>query len=691
MVWSIDNNKGTYILRYYLPALPKADENETEIRSTELIDFCIKNDVGAVMLYVDLNPYWCYMPDTLEHTKYLIGVLKKTIERLRENNISYQLNYQNLFGSWDGGADHREMMENWECYHDEFGRASLGVGCMSGEKFQKLALEKLSLWAQTKPDAIWIDDDIRLHNHRTGIYDLWNEKSGSEGLDFGCFCDEHINKFNQKYKTNLTREEIVTECLKKGKPSKIRKMWLDFNSETPSDFALKIEKCVNCVSPDTRVAIMTSGPDEHSVEGRNWNTLLSNLSGDKTPLLRPTFGPYRDGDIKDYVYSYLCIEQAKENIKSQYKKEFDFCPEIENTRFTRYSKSLSATSFQLKLSAFLGCHGVTLSIFDLDGCILSEESEFGTLLKENKRFCDALAKYNLFDKKSSGISFITAPDRISDINLDDDATRLSDFIKPRTFEKTLTTLGIPVNYITPDNINTSKAFVLTNYTAKLLADEELLMCLSKGVLLDLGAALEIEKRGFGKHLGIKTKEKMMCMSSSERFTKLKRTDGSFVTIPSRIRGDKWRKIELCGADALSYQVSPLGDEQPGFTKFNNSLGGTVYIYNAMDDYGEAFCSNYRVEFIKDIIDDITSGCVRVNTPSYALTSAKEDKNKIFIHIANLSFDDFENLKISIPFDIKKSYLLKDDGILSEIENRKKYVEINRCIKPLDSITLILEK
>lgn len=59
------------------------------------------------------------MPDTEEHNSYLAGVISEAAEKLRENGISYQLNYQNLFGSWDGNFDHRDML-TWECYVDEY-------------------------------------------------------------------------------------------------------------------------------------------------------------------------------------------------------------------------------------------------------------------------------------------------------------------------------------------------------------------------------------------------------------------------------------------------------------------------------------------------------------------------------------------------------------------------------------------
>ena len=51
--WKLNNEKFTYILRYYLPALPQYGEEVTKSRLCELIDFCKECDVKAVMFYVD--------------------------------------------------------------------------------------------------------------------------------------------------------------------------------------------------------------------------------------------------------------------------------------------------------------------------------------------------------------------------------------------------------------------------------------------------------------------------------------------------------------------------------------------------------------------------------------------------------------------------------------------------------------
>lgn len=46
------------------------------------------------------------LPVTVEHNDYVVKGIKPLVKRLRKENISYQLNYQNLFGAFDGNIDH---------------------------------------------------------------------------------------------------------------------------------------------------------------------------------------------------------------------------------------------------------------------------------------------------------------------------------------------------------------------------------------------------------------------------------------------------------------------------------------------------------------------------------------------------------------------------------------------------------
>ena len=664
MNWKLDD-KSTYLLRYHLPLDPTYDEETFAKRGNGLIDYCLDNEISAVMLYVDLNPNWYYMPDTMEHTQHYAKLLKSVIDKLRAHGISYQLNYQNLVGAWDGGADFVDT-NSWENWVDQKGVKSRGCACCIGSRFREIAEKKLKLWAATKPDVIWIDDDIRFHNHLTSIRDVWFGKIPAYKMDFGCFCDAHVKMFNEKNQLSYTREQIVEGILE---GSDIRKKWMEFSGSIADDFACWIENAVHQVSAGTRVAVMTSGVDAHSVEGRNWNSFLTSLSGGGKPLLRPTFGPYQESDPRVFFTSYLLLEQLKANIRSQYGIDVDFCPEIENTRFTRWAKSIAATKYQLLLSAFLGCRGATLSIFDLEGCVLEEEPEFGEMLREMKGVLDELAQYDLWEWNSEGIGIITSPDRIKESRRR--VSEINGLAEGRKWEYMLMKAGIPCKYLTPDSLDQYSGVALDAYTVDLLKDEELLDLFSKGLLLDAGAAELLINRGFSEYMGVKIGEKMECVANCEVLHSYTHYDGSIVRIPSRISGNRWNNLILDGADIISTLITPYGSEHVGFARFVNKLGGKVYVYAANGAFGDGFFTNYRVKLLKEICSDITEvGLVEINNASYTLVASKSYGAQRAVMVANMNADIMKDVKIKVPECIEEAFVIAQNGEYqcSEINN-----------------------
>ena len=632
--------KSKYIFRYYLPCEPTYPKEVTEQRAGALIEHCKKYGIEAVMLYVDLNPDWYYMPDSLEHTKYYVPIVEKLGKRLIENGISYQLNYQNLFGSWDGGADLRHV-NNWENFIDEKGLESYGVGCCIGEKFRKIAGEKLALWAKTKPDVLWIDDDIRMSHHRASVRELWTGKISAERLDFGCFCDKHIALFNKKVGGQYTREQIYDGILE---GNHLRREWLEFQGECVNELADWIYKTVAAESPDTKVAIMTSNPDTHSTEGRHWKEFLTNISGGKKPILRPTFGPYVEKSSKLFYNSYARFEQLKADLRATYGTDVDFCPEIENTRFTRWAKSLAGTGYQLMLGAFLGIESITLSIYDLDGCMLEEEPEFSDLLKERRPCFDKLTSLGLWDFESEGVGLITAPDRVKEMT--HSVKNLKKLCLARFWDEILLNAGIPCKYIIPQDFEKTESAVIDSYTVNLLRDDEIKTLLSKKVLLDSVAAKVLYERGFGEYLGVKVGEKIPCIGGKEIFDTLSHKDGSMVQAPLRIEGGKWRQLIPEGAKVISRIVTPAGDKYPGFTVFENALGGKIYTYAADGGTGDGFYSNFRIKLLKDICTEL-SQTVNVKNHSFASVAVKSKENIQYVFTAPLAADCQKDIEIEL--------------------------------------------
>lgn len=662
-MWERKKEQANYILRYYLPCRPLFEEKAIQNRMEGLLEFCVRYQIPAVMLYVDLNPCWYYLPDTLEHTAYYVEVVKKLAVRLREKGISYQLNYQNLFGATDGGADLRKLYQ-WEMYVDEKGMESGGVACMAGEKFRETAEKKLRMWAATRPDVIWMDDDMRFHNHGTAAKARWQGKNPGRKTDYGCFCPKHIAMYNARMHTSRTREELVAEIL----DGSARADWMAFTGECMTETARWVERTIHDVSPETGIAIMTSTPDVHSVEGRHWGEFLEGLSGKDVPLLRPYFGPYSESAPEEFFTSYLMIEQLKANVAGQYGREFDFCPEIENTRFTRWSKSLAATGYQIMLAAFLGSAGITLSIYDLEGCVLAEEPEYGELLRKLAPFVRTMQDWELWNWQSGGIALVTAPERAgSSWNLRK-VREMEELAQGRLWDKVLIKCGIACRYVTPEHLEEAACVALDACTAALLRDEEIRSVLTKGVLLDAGAAEILTERGFGAWLGVGIGETVECTSASELLCTMRHQDDSPVRVPSRIDGGKWNRLVPKGAKELSRMMTPEGREYPGFTEFQNSLGGRVVIYAGNGAVGGGFYTNYRVKLVKEICGRLSGGTdVTVDNTSYLLLCVKKKKDEMALFVANLAADRVDEMKIRIPGKVKWASLTDGRGRTGELE------------------------
>ena len=87
-MWEGKSEQANYILSSYLPCAPLFDEETIRNRMVGLPEFCVRYQIPAVMLYVDLNPCWYYLPDTPEHTAYYVEVVRQLAVRLREKGIS---------------------------------------------------------------------------------------------------------------------------------------------------------------------------------------------------------------------------------------------------------------------------------------------------------------------------------------------------------------------------------------------------------------------------------------------------------------------------------------------------------------------------------------------------------------------------------------------------------------------------
>ena len=86
--------------------------------------------------------------------------------------------------------------------------------------------------------------------------------------------DAFFYKCRIRYKSVLLRR-FYEFRLRPGEPHPYRKIWLDLARETMVDLAREIGKAVHAVSPSTRVGLMSSTPEVHCAEARDWEGVLN--------------------------------------------------------------------------------------------------------------------------------------------------------------------------------------------------------------------------------------------------------------------------------------------------------------------------------------------------------------------------------------------------------------------------------
>lgn len=637
--------KQKYILRYYLPVKPIYDEEYTQKRFKQLLEYCEENGVDAVMFYVALNPNFYYMPDSPEYTEEVRNQMLPYIQKLREKGIGYQINFQDLLGQTLHGVDFTDEYD-WEYLVDQRGRTSKGCACPLGKKFRLNSEKRLKIWAETNPDVIWMDDDFRMHNHGTPGFAVFEGESGY--TDYYCFCDEHIRRFNQKVGGNYTREMIINGISQTGEPTLLRTQYLSFLSETMVETAQWVEKSVHAVSPATKIAQMTSYPDVHAAEGRDWREFLTALSGEYAPIIRPTFGWYQEGLSRNFIDCYRVLAQMITQIKASYGEGVNYAPELENTRYTVWSKSRKVTEAQLLLSAFIGCEDITLALHDLDGGALFDEPAYAKMLKEIKPRLHELVSLDLLNAEPLGVAIPTSPK--SGFNYRLKRGEIYDNLggTTRYVEGYLLKMGVPCYYATPEDCAKAEMVALDGFTAGFLTDAEIMTLLQKNVFLE-GAAVEcLCERGFAEYIGVKNFKKLPITIQSEVFYTFKRQDDTFIRVPSRVGGNRWLVMDLSdGVERLSDFVSPRGEKYPACTYFENKIGGKVLAYGAIDDWGNGFFTHHRVRFIKDAMAKVAPKIPYVACNGATLTvSRRNNKNEIYHFIMNLASDKANDLFVN---------------------------------------------
>ncbi len=627
------NRKTRISFRYFLPWAPAwGDQKFADQRLEELVRFGHESGIDSVQFFVNTyRPTYYALPVDVESQQPWIDWMREVVApRIRAEGFGFELNFQQLLGATTSNTDMRSIYKWKQFMVDHYGNTSPGSPCPEDPVYREEMAKMLRGWAATKPDILWIDDDFRLHNHSTaGMY---------------CYCPLHLKKFTQRAGREMTREEILAAVLAPGEPSAFRNQWLDFLGDSMAEFAQWISDHVHSQSPETRVALMTSGTDIHSLEGRDWKKVLDNFAGKFKPLIRPTFGLYTgttsppksaSAALLDIIAQVQVVEQ------SLGENNCDFAPELENTRYTTWAKSVAQSTCSLVLGQLMGLPMITAAVNDLDGSPIAEEPTTVPLFRNARPRMEAIAGLGLKNWPVHGLVFLSDKDIARKTQLPVKAGYF-DMAPSCHLESVLAQMGIPINYKTAANAAASYEVVMLEAgTVWLASDAELEKILSGMVLLTSGAARLIAERGFGARLGVKVNRHRTQGIQSEEYLDDRLPGVTKIRVPHR--GADWDELEILDpqVEVVSYFCDMLGEKHVGTALFENSSGGRVAIYAQNSDMqGGLFGSHARRRWLHGVLTWLSNGQFKALPviPQHGISLLKQGQGQWLYSFCNLGTD-----------------------------------------------------
>lgn len=447
----------------------------------ELLDFCREAQIDEVIVKVDTEEF-SHGQVPMEWLKGYLPALQQIADALRENGIVYSLNPWITLGHADRGRDGKRDFPGMQFMVGHDGVQSRACACPLCPDWRDHTAKLWGLYASTGPQVMWVEDDIRTFNHSP--------------VRFGCFCPLHLQSFNEQTGGSLSRQELVQRLLATGEPDPIRAEWMRFQSDLIVDMARMLSGSVQSVTPSILVGLMSSGPDMHALEGRDWDALADALQGSGDVLVsRPPLGVYAEFSLRGFYYGATSIRKTR----AAMNRPCIELTEVENVPFSTFSKSATFTALQISASMAMGCHGATLNLFDHVGSPISDTPEYLEMLQTQRGFWDALAERTPSSMQFSGVGLLQHP-RASEFRVlpvDANYAELADDGTSWAF--IMEALGIATTW----ELDRAPVLALCGQTVRALDSEVLERILSGGVLCDLDAALALQEMGFTDALGVR--------------------------------------------------------------------------------------------------------------------------------------------------------------------------------------------
>jgi len=607
-------------------------------RIPELVEYCRLSRVESVMIITESHSMHL-RHRTVEEAEMYGAMLVRAGDALREAGIEFGLNLWQILGHHDAGFSSVTHF-GWRPMVGHDGAQSERTPCPRDTNFQTHMAGILKAYARCRPDYLFLDDDFRWHNHQP--------------VQWGCYCLQHLEAFAREIGRPVNREELLSLAYGPGYPaSQERSLWHDMLRRDHEQLAGLVEQSIHALSPHTQIGLMSSAPQVHSVEGRQWRPLLQRLAGPgHVSLVRPALGCYREYTAREAMEGVHLALVTKALAPANAR----VAPELETSPFTRFNKSMAHARLQMALSYFAVGPELTLDLHSFISPELEEEPAIGEMLRHARRYFDCLADAGQRGGRLRGIN-LPLVESLANFTRSRQPVP-GGCVVQRPWECCLPQLGIPVCH---DDVLHSEGGVTSrdNCLPRAISGDlplavpetTLQQWLSAPLLLDATAAQSFGLRGLARLVGVDVGGGVGHRHiGGEEITDARfgSAVGTWMAL-RHMNGNIHRLTLHPGTRAISRllwgnEVGTSVEFGPGVTLFANALGGRVAVlpFDGQTDTLEAiqFRNYHRQGQLHAVLKWLAP-----TAPFVGLTGAanlapfwKQTDDEVLLGLANLSLD-----------------------------------------------------
>ncbi len=434
--------------------------------------------VDEVALFTQISGSALPLATIREHARRLGAVLPK----FKSLGLTVGINHLATVGHYDENLPH-SLDEPWQRLVDISGVVSRGCYCASDPDVQEYIRQVYIALAETQPDFIWFDDDLRLEPH-------------GKLVQYPCFCDGCLAVFSAETGKTWTRSTL-RQAFRSGKLENrlnLRRQWLEHNRQYAARVLAIMRGAVDEVDPEMTLGFMSVEGSYSAYGMAEWTEALAGAS-DLPVKCRPGGGYYDD---RLPAESLAKAHWTGRQVAFLPQKVTDIQYEHENFPYQPLKKSRAIFRDEIAMALAVGCTGSAFNIMGLTPDPLGEFWPYLDDVRTSRIFYDRAAR--AFGR-SPNLGFWPgfSRDHSAALNLTQDwfasplwGVDFSQFCE-------LGEIGLPMAY-SPEGASLS---VLSRTSVIDLGREQVLKLLAGGVMLDGPALGVLEGMGLADLAGFR--------------------------------------------------------------------------------------------------------------------------------------------------------------------------------------------